>query len=302
MGDLRHTAALHSVAKTPKEVFEMRQYLNLLNKILKEGSSRKDRTGVGCRSLFGEQLKFFLGNNILPVITTKKIHLKSVIHELIWMISGDTNIRYLNDNDVHIWDDWADKNGDFGPIYGAQWRGYNSAKYYDSTYSRDFPDQLANVIKSLKEDPFSRRHIVNSWNVLDLDNMALPPCHIMFQFFVEPDAFGKPRGLLCHMYQRSADAFLGLPFNITSYALLTHMVAKVCGYIPRELIISLGDVHIYKNHIEQVREQLIRTPNESPTHLKFRKKEYSSIDDFKYNDIIIEDYDSWPSIKGEIAV
>lgn len=272
----------------------MQQYLDLLEDVLENGTYYEDRTGTGCTGVFGRQIRFNLKNNKLPVITTKKIHLKSVIHELLWFISGDTNIRYLRDNGINIWNEWADGTGNLGPVYGAQWRDWGV----------EF-DQLGEVILDLRDNPYSRRHIVSAWNVADIPDMALPPCHMMFQFHVAP-AYGpgdsvEPYYLSCHMYQRSADLFLGLPFNITSYALLTHMVAEVVGLKAKELIISIGDAHIYSNHIDQVNTQLGVTPYKTPT-VRFKNKEYLTIDDFEYDDIIIEDYQHGPTLKGKVAV
>jgi thymidylate synthase len=283
----------------------MRQYLDLLRDVLNTGTYRQDRTKVGAYSVFGRQIRFDLSNNRLPIVTTKKIHLKSVIYELLFFISGGVDNSYLKDNGVNIWTPWEGLLNDefpeyLGRIYGPQWRDFNG----------DI-DQLSNVIYNLKNDPYSRRHIVSAWNPSEIEHQCLPPCHMMFQFYVEPHYYkdderddhinSGPRFLSCHMYQRSADLFLGLPFNITSYALLTHMIAKLCGYEAKELIISIGDAHIYSNHLEQVGLQLMREPFRCPT-VKFKKDEYKSIDDFMYDDIIIEDYQYHPTIKGEVAI
>ena len=224
----------------------MKQYLDLLDHVLKNGTEKSDRTGTGTISVFGYQMRFNLEDGFL-VLTTKKLHLKSIIHELLWFISGDTNTKYLNDNGVKIWNEWADENGNLGPVYGYQWRSWPAAD------GRKI-DQLVNVISSIRKSPDSRRHIVSAWNVGEIDKMALPPCHILFQFYV---ADGK---LSCQLYQRSADIFLGVPFNIASYALLTHMVAQVTGLKPGDFVHTLGDAHIYLNHIEQVKLQLTREP------------------------------------------
>ncbi|MDR1401807.1 MAG: thymidylate synthase [Puniceicoccales bacterium] len=265
----------------------MRNYLELLGKVLKTGEKRCDRTGVGTIGLFGAQLRFNLRNNF-PVLTTKFVSLKSVIHELLWFISGNTNVKYLQDNGVKIWNEWADENGNLGRVYGAQWRAWHSS-------DGKIIDQLANVIEQIKKDPFSRRHIISAWNPGEIDQMALPPCHAFFQFHVSADG-----GLSCQLYQRSADMFLGVPFNISSYSLLTVMVAHVCGLYPSEFIHTLGDLHIYTNHLEQVREQLSREPLPLPT-LKLRRK-VKQIDDFFYEDFDIADYQHYPPIKAPIAV
>ncbi|QKG79044.1 thymidylate synthase [Tenuifilum thalassicum] len=264
----------------------MVQYLELLDHILKNGVKKDDRTGVGTISVFGYQMRFDLQEGF-PLLTTKKLHLKSIIHELLWFLKGDTNIKYLNENGVTIWDEWADENGELGPVYGYQWRSWPSA-------NGKHIDQISQVIESLKNNPNSRRHIVSAWNVSEIENMALPPCHVLFQFYV---ANGK---LSCQLYQRSADVFLGVPFNIASYALLTMMVALVCGYEPGEFIHTLGDTHIYLNHIEQVKLQLTREPRKLPKMII--TPEIKSIFDFQYSDFKLEGYDPHPHIKGEIAV
>ncbi|HDP76360.1 MAG TPA: thymidylate synthase [Bacteroidales bacterium] len=264
----------------------MVQYLNLLDHILKHGVRKDDRTGTGTISVFGYQMRFDLQEGF-PLLTTKKLHLKSIIHELLWFLNGDTNIRYLNENGVTIWDEWADAKGDLGPVYGYQWRSWPTAD------GRRI-DQISRVVDSLKNNRDSRRHIVSAWNVGEIEHMALPPCHALFQFYV---ANGK---LSCQLYQRSADVFLGVPFNIASYALLTMMMAQVCGYEPGELVHTLGDTHIYLNHIEQVKLQLTREPRKLPRMLI--NPEVKSIFDFKYSNFKLEDYNPHPHIKGDIAV
>ncbi|UKS54822.1 thymidylate synthase [Exiguobacterium acetylicum] len=264
----------------------MEQYHALCEHILEHGTKKEDRTGTGTLSVFGHQMRFSLQDGF-PLITTKKLHMKSIIHELIWFISGDTNIRYLQENGVRIWNEWADENGDLGPVYGAQWRSFPRP---DGTTV----DQLAQVIEQIKTNPDSRRLIVSAWNPGQVDEMALPPCHLLFQFYV---ADGK---LSCQLYQRSADVFLGVPFNIASYALLTHMIAHVCGLEVGDFVHTLGDAHIYSNHIEQVNLQLTRTPKKLPT-LRFART-VERIEDFRFEDIIIEGYDPDPHIKGVVAV
>jgi thymidylate synthase len=264
----------------------MRQYLDLLDHVIKTGSEKADRTGTGTISVFGYQMRFNLEEGF-PLLTTKKLHLKSIIHELLWFISGDTNIRYLTDNGVKIWNEWADKVGNLGPIYGSQWRSWPAE-------GGKKIDQLVNVINSIKKSPDSRRHIVSAWNVGELDRMALPPCHILFQFYV---AGGR---LSCQLYQRSADIFLGVPFNIASYALLTHMVAQVTGLKAGDFIHTLGDAHIYLNHIEQVKLQLTREPYELPKMVI--NPDVTDILKFRYDDFMLKDYLAHPHIKGDIAV
>ncbi|HEX7494201.1 MAG TPA: thymidylate synthase [Bacteroidales bacterium] len=264
----------------------MRQYLDLLDHVLKTGIEKKDRTGTGTISLFGYQMRFDLEEGF-PLLTTKKLHLKSIIHELLWFISGDTNTKYLNDNGVKIWDKWADKDGNLGPIYGYQWRSWPSGE------GRKI-DQLENVINSIKKSPDSRRHIISSWNVGELEKMALPPCHILFQFYV---AAGK---LSCQLYQRSADIFIGVPFNIASYSLLTHMVAQVTGLKPGNFVHTLGDAHIYLNHIDQVKLQLSREPFKLPKMVINSK--ITDILNFRYKDFTLKDYVSHPHIKGDISI
>lgn len=264
----------------------MKQYLDLLDHVLKNGVEKSDRTGTGTISVFGYQMRFNLQGGF-PVMTTKKLHLRSIIHELLWFLNGDTNIKYLNDNKVRIWDEWADENGDLGHIYGYQWRSWPA---HDGTHI----DQISGVIDSIKNNPDSRRHLVNAWNVGELDKMALPPCHIMYQFYV---ANGK---LSLQMYQRSADIFLGVPFNIASYALLLLMVAQVTGLQPGEFVHTFGDAHIYLNHIDQVKLQLSREPFALPV-MKLNP-EVKNIFDFKFEDFELSGYQSHPHIKGEISV
>lgn len=264
----------------------MRQYLDLLQDVIDTGAVKPDRTGTGTRSVFGRQLRFNLADGF-PLVTTKKIHLKSVIHELLWFIKGDTNTAYLRDNGVRIWDEWADANGDLGPVYGAQWRSWPAP-------NGESIDQLKQVIEQIKTNPDSRRLMVSAWNVGQLDQMALMPCHALFQFYVADGA------LSCQLYQRSADLFLGVPFNIASYALLTHMIAQVCDLKPGDFIHTFGDAHIYANHMEQVREQLSRTPRSLPT-LKLNPA-ITDINAFTFEDIAVENYDPHPAIKAPVAV
>ena len=264
----------------------MRQYLGLLNHVLENGVTKSDRTGTGTLSSFGYQMRFDLRQGF-PVLTTKKLHLRSIIHELLWFLAGDTNVRYLHDNKVTIWDEWADADGDLGPIYGSQWRSW-------PTLDGGSIDQIARLIEDLQREPDSRRHVVSAWNVADIDHMALPPCHCLFQFWVAEG------GLSCQLYQRSADVFLGVPFNIASYAMLTMMVAQVCGLEAREFVHTFGDVHLYLNHIEQAKTQLAREPRRLPTlHLR---PEVDSIFDFRFEDFRLEGYDPHPAIKAPIAV
>ena len=265
----------------------MKEYLNLLNKVMTEGSDREDRTGVGTRSIFGAQMHFDLSDGKFPLLTTKKVYLKGIIYELLWFLDGNTNVKYLKDNGVHIWDAWADENGDLGPIYGKQWRNW-------ITPDGRHIDQIENAIKLIKNNPDSRRIIVSAWNPSDVDTMALPPCHTLFQFYVND---GK---LSCQLYQRSADMFLGVPFNIASYSLLTLMMAKICGLEPGKFVWTGGDVHIYKNHFEQVKLQLERTPRELP--IMNIKRVPKSISDFEYEDFELTGYDPYPAIKAEVAV
>ncbi len=264
----------------------MHQYLELCQRVLDEGVLKEDRTGTGTISVFGHQMRFNLQEGF-PLITTKKLHLKSIIHELIWFLKGSTNVKYLQDNGVRIWNEWAKEDGELGPIYGYQWRSWPAA-------NGEYIDQIKQVIDSIKNNPDSRRHIVSAWNVGQLDEMQLPPCHILFQFYV---ADGK---LSCQLYQRSADLFLGVPFNIASYALLTMMVAQATGLELGDFVHTLGDVHIYKNHIDQVKLQLTRTPYSLP---KMEiNPEVKNIDDFKYEDFTLSGYESHPHIKGAISV
>ena len=262
----------------------MNQYLDLLKKVRQEGKEKGDRTGTGTISVFGYQMRYDLSQNF-PLLTTKKVHFKSMVYELLWFLKGDTNINYLKDNGVSIWDEWADDNGDLGPVYGKQWRkweGLNGAH-----------DQIKQVIEQIKSNPNSRRHIVSAWNVGDIQSMALAPCHILFQFYVVE---GK---LSCQLYQRSADIFLGVPFNIASYALLTHMVARVCNLEVGEFIHTLGDAHLYKNHLEQADEQLSRTPLKPP---QIKIKPRNNIDDFVYEDFELINYEHHPHIAAKVAV
>jgi thymidylate synthase len=264
----------------------MKQYLDLLERVLDEGVEKKDRTGTGTISVFGHQMRFDLGDGF-PLLTTKKLHLRSILHELLWFLRGDTNTSYLNERGVKIWDEWADENGDLGNIYGYQWRSW-------STPDNEDIDQIKTVVDSIRNNPDSRRHIVSAWNVGDLDKMALPPCHILFQFYV---ADGK---LSCQLYQRSADIFLGVPFNIASYALLLLMMAQVTGLKPGTFVHTLGDAHIYLNHIEQVRLQLTRDTRSLPT-MKVNPDRIS-IFDFEFEDFELLNYDPHPHIKGAISV
>lgn len=267
----------------------MQEYLRLLQHVLDEGKPRDDRTGVGTLGVFGAQARFDLRESF-PVLTTKKLHLRSIIHELLWFLNGDTNIGYLRDNKVTIWDEWADANGDLGPVYGKQWRRWQGAP--DAAPI----DQIEGVVESIKTNPESRRHIVSAWNPVDVPDMALPPCHTMFQFYVDTNA-GE---LSCQLYQRSADLFLGVPFNIASYALLTLMMAQVCGLKPGEFVHTFGDLHLYTNHLEQARLQLTREPRPLPV-MKLNP-EVKTIDGFRYEDFELVGYDPHPSIKAPIAV
>lgn len=264
----------------------MQTYLDLLSRILSEGADKGDRTGTGTRSVFGHQMRFDLADGF-PLLTTKKLHVKSIIHELLWFLNGDTNIRYLQDNGVRIWDEWADEAGDLGPVYGHQWRSWPG-------HDGETIDQISWVMREIRENPNSRRLIVSAWNVADVDHMALPPCHCLFQFYV---ANGK---LSCQLYQRSADVFLGVPFNIGSYALLAIMVAQVTGYAPGEFIHTLGDAHLYSNHLEQAREQLSRSPRPLP-HIDLNP-DVHSIFDFTFADFKLRDYEPHPHIKAEVSV
>jgi len=264
----------------------MRQYLDLLNHILDHGIEKDDRTGTGTRSVFGYQMRFDLENGF-PLLTTKTVHLKSIIYELLWFIQGETNVDYLQDNGVSIWDEWADERGELGPVYGAQWRSWKTAE------GREI-DQLSRAVEQIKNNPDSRRIIVSAWNVGEIEKMALPPCHLLFQFYVADGA------LSCQLYQRSADVFLGVPFNIASYSLLTRMVAQVCGLRVGEFVHTLGDAHLYLNHLDQARLQLTREPYPSPT--MEINPEVDSLFDFKYEDFQLQDYQAHPHIKAKISV
>ncbi len=264
----------------------MRQYLDLMRHVLENGTRKSDRTGTGTLSVFGHQMRFNLADGF-PLVTTKKVHLKSVIHELLWFLSGETNIRYLKENGVRIWDEWADENGDLGPVYGAQWRAWPDAD------GRTI-DQIRNVVEQIRSNPNSRRLIVSAWNPAEVEKQALPPCHSLFQFYVQD---GK---LSCQLYQRSGDLFLGVPFNIASYALLTMMVAQVTGLKPGDFVHSFGDVHLYLNHLEQAREQISRAPRALP-HMRINP-DVRSIFDFVYEDFSLEGYDPHPHIKAAVAV
>lgn len=268
----------------------MKQYLDLLRHIKENGSLRGDRTGTGTISVFGTQTRYNLQEGF-PLLTTKRVHFKSVVHELLWFLKGETNIKYLKDNGVRIWDSWVNENGDLGPIYGAQWRTWTNIK---SDGSVNFIDQIAEVIEGIRSNPLGRRHIVSAWNVADLEDMALPPCHLLFQFYVEGNK------LSCQLYQRSADMFLGVPFNIASYALLTHMIAACVGLEVGEFIHTTGDTHIYLNHMDQVNEQLSRFPTEQP-RLRILGNP-TDIDSISFDDIILEDYSAQPAIKAPVAV
>jgi thymidylate synthase len=264
----------------------MRQYLDLLEHVLDHGVEKGDRTGTGTLSVFGYQMRFDLARGF-PLLTTKKLHVRSIVHELLWFLSGSTNVRPLQEHGVTIWDEWADESGDLGPVYGSQWRSWPLP-------GGGAVDQIAKVVEGIRRDPDSRRHIVSAWNVAEIDRMRLPPCHALFQFWV---AKGR---LSCQLYQRSADVFLGVPFNIASYALLTLMVAQVTGLEAAEFIHTLGDAHLYRNHLEQARLQLTREPRPLPRVCL--NPEVKSIFDFRYEDITLEGYDPWPAIKAPIAV
>lgn len=271
----------------------MKQYLDLVQRILDEGVQKGDRTGTGTLSVFGHQMRFDLSEGF-PLVTTKKVHTKSIIAELLWFIRGDTNTKYLNDIGVTIWDEWADENGDLGPVYGHQWRSWPNGVDGGTL------DQLASVIEDLMVNPNSRRHIVSAWNVADLDKMALAPCHAFFQFYVSPPLDGGPGKLSCQLYQRSADVFLGVPFNIASYALLTHMVAQVTGLKVGDFVHTLGDAHLYSNHLDQARLQLEREPRQLPELLL--DESVSHIDDFTMDSFAVTGYTSHPGIKAPIAI
>ncbi len=265
----------------------MQNYIDLLKHVLSNGAYRPDRTGVGTIGLFGAQLRFDISKNF-PLLTTKQVHLKSIVYELLWFLQGSTNIKYLQDNGVKIWNEWADSTGELGPVYGAQWRKWRSP-------NGEIIDQIKNVIDDIKNDPYGRRHIVSAWNPSDVRKMALPPCHTLFQFYVSAEM-----ELSCQLYQRSADLFLGVPFNIASYSLLTMMVAQVCGLKAKEFVHTFGDIHIYTNHIDQVKEQISRTPRQLP-QMEINKN-IKNIDSFQYTDFKLLNYDPYPPIKAPIAV
>ena len=264
----------------------MKQYLDLLRYIRTNGVMKQDRTGTGTQSVFGHQMRFNLEDG-LPLLTTKKVHIKSIIYELLWFIAGDTNVKYLQDHGVTIWNEWADENGDLGPVYGHQWRSWPAPN------GRSI-DQLSQVIETIKNNPDSRRMLVTAWNPAEVEKMALPPCHCLFQFYVANDK------LSCQLYQRSADVFLGVPFNIASYSLLTMMIAQICSLKPGEFIHTTGDTHIYLNHFEQVETQLSREPR--PLPIMWLNSDVKSIFDFRYEDFKLEGYDPWPAIKAPVAV
>ncbi len=264
----------------------MQQYLDLLQHILDNGTDKGDRTGTGTRSVFGYQMRYDLAQGF-PLLTTKKLHTRSIIHELLWFIAGDTNVKYLQDNGVSIWDEWADEQGELGPVYGEQWRSWPTA-------SGETIDQLAGLVEQIKKNPDSRRLLLSAWNVAEINRMALPPCHALFQFYVADNK------LSCQLYQRSADVFLGVPFNIASYALLTQMMAQVCDLQLGDFIHTLGDAHLYSNHFDQAQEQLLRTPRALPKLVL--NPEVHDLFSFKFDDIAIEDYDADPNIKAPIAV
>jgi thymidylate synthase len=263
----------------------MKQYLQLMQHVLDTGVRKEDRTGTGTLSVFGYQMRFDLSEGF-PLVTTKKLHLKSIIHELLWFLKGDTNIKYLKDNGVRIWDEWADAEGNLGPVYGAQWRSWSS--------TRGSIDQISQLIEQIKKNPDSRRHLVSAWNVGEIDQMALPPCHILFQFYV---ANGK---LSCQLYQRSADIFLGVPFNIASYALFTMMIAQVCDLQPGDFVHTFGDAHLYVNHLEQAKLQLSREPRHLP--VMRINPEVKNIFDFTFEDFSLQEYDPHPHIKAPVAI
>ncbi len=273
----------------------MQQYLDLMRHVLEQGTPKADRTGIGTRSVFGWQMRFDLGLGF-PLLTTKKLHLRSIIHELLWFLQGDTNVRYLQENGVRIWDEWADRNGDLGPVYGQQWRHWQTAQGCEI-------DQITQLVDGLKHNPDSRRHLVTAWNPGDIERMVLPPCHALFQLYVAPpaDSEGDRRAKLsCQLYQRSADIFLGVPFNIASYALLTLMLAQVCGYRPGDFVHTFGDAHLYSNHFEQARLQLTRTPRPLPTmRLQPAVRDLFS---FRFEDFVLEGYDPHPHIAAAVAV
>jgi thymidylate synthase len=270
----------------------MKTYLDLLRDVRENGERRTDRTGTGTLSVFGRQVRYDLREGF-PCLTTKKLHLRSIIHELLWFLRGETNVKSLRENGVTIWDEWADEDGELGPVYGRQWRSWQ-------TPEGRTVDQIHLLIDGLLGDPYSRRHIVSAWNVGQLHQMALPPCHLLFQFYVHEPANGGKPGLSCQLYQRSADLFLGVPFNIASYALLTEMVAHVCGYVPRDFVHTFGDLHLYVNHLEQVEIQLAREPRPLPK--LWLDPGVRMIDDFTFESIRLDDYDPQPHIKAPVAV
>ena len=282
---MAHKKHAHTTTTTDYKV-KMKQYLDLLQRIVNEGTRKEDRTGTGTLSVFGHQMRFNLEEGF-PLLTTKKLHLKSIIYELLWFLKGDTNVKYLQENGVRIWNEWADENGELGPVYGHQWRSWPN-------YNGGHIDQIQDIVNALKNNPDSRRMIVSAWNVAEVDQMALPPCHCLFQFYV---ANGK---LSLQLYQRSADTFLGVPFNIASYALLTMMMAQVSGLKPGDFIHTTGDTHLYLNHLEQAKEQLKRTPRTLPRMVI--NPNVTSIFDFKYDDFTLEGYDPLPHIKAEVSV
>jgi thymidylate synthase len=271
----------------------VKQYLDLLDRILTEGVSKSDRTGTGTLSVFGHQMRFRLADGF-PLLTTKKLHLKSIIYELLWFLRGDTNIGYLKEHGVSIWDEWADEHGELGPVYGHQWRSWPS-------YDGGTIDQIAQVVEQIRHTPDSRRMVVSAWNVAEVGRMALPPCHLLFQFYVAPPQGDDERGRLSlQLYQRSADTFLGVPFNIASYALLLQMMAQVCDLLPGDFVHTTGDTHLYLNHLEQARLQLTRQPRQLPVmHIN---PDVKSIFDFCYDDFRLEGYDPWPHIKAQVSV
>lgn len=273
----------------------MQQYLDLMRHVLEQGADKADRTGTGTRSIFGGQMRFDLAAGF-PLLTTKKLHLRSIVYELLWFLQGDTNVHYLQQNGVHIWDEWADVNGELGPVYGQQWRHWRSGDGCEI-------DQIRRLVEGLQNDPNSRRHLVTAWNPGDVEQMALPPCHVLFQYYVAPavpSASDRRSTLSCQLYQRSADIFLGVPFNIASYALLTLMLAQVCGYRPGHLIHTLGDAHLYCTHFEQARLQLTREPRQLPQmHLNPEVKDLFA---FRFEDFVLEAYDPHPHIAAPVAV
>ena len=282
----RHKYCIFAKQKNQETNITMKQYLDLLDRILTEGTRKDDRTGTGTISVFGHQMRFNLEEGF-PLLTTKKLHLKSIIYELLWFLQGNTNVKYLQDHGVRIWNEWADENGELGPVYGHQWRSWPD-------YNGGVIDQISNVVEQIKKNPDSRRLIVSAWNVAEVDSMALPPCHTLFQFYV---AEGK---LSLQLYQRSADTFLGVPFNIASYALLLQMMAQVTGLKPGEFVHTTGDTHVYTNHLEQVQLQLTRAPRALP--VMRINPEVKSIFDFQYEDFVLENYDPWPHIAGKVSV